>query len=103
MLEEGIRIWVETSHIMKLLESVLIPLSAGYENEFSWNYRKSVVPEINQYISIPCNEVNLNLPLFSTYGMQEKIIGNLFLESNGEFPKIMGTPSYWVFIQGVLE
>ena len=79
---------------MKLLESVLIPLSAGYENEYSWNYRKSVVPEINQYISIPCNEVNLNLPIFSTNGMQEKIIGNLFLDFNGEFPKIMGALFY---------
>ena len=48
----AIRIWVESSHIMKLLESLL--LSGRYENEFSWNYRKSVVPEINQYISIHC-------------------------------------------------
>ena len=64
----AIRIWVESSHIMKLLESLL--LSGRYENEFSWNYRKSVVPEINQYISIHCKwGQTWNLPIFSQKSM----------------------------------
>ena len=68
----AIRIWVESSHIMKLLESLL--LSGRYENEFSWNYRKSVVPEINQYISIHCKwGQTWNLPIFSQKSMKEMI------------------------------